>query len=71
MLLCLLGACVLGLLAAVGVLAGRIATGSATLAPPLLSRQPCVVMLATIPALVGLVALGLRRRLAGFDDVSS
>lgn len=71
LLLCLLGACVLGLLAAVGVLAGRIAAGSATLAPPFLSRQPCVVMLATIPALLGLTALGLRRRLSDDDDDSS
>jgi BlaR1 peptidase M56 len=61
-LLCLLAVCVLGLLGAVGVLAGRVAAGSATLAPPFLSRQPCVVVLAMIPALLGLVAVGLRRR---------
>ncbi|HET6870332.1 MAG TPA: M56 family metallopeptidase [Solirubrobacteraceae bacterium] len=65
----LVGLCVLGLLAAVGVLAGRIAVGSATLAPPFLSRQPCVVTLATIPALLGFAALGLRRRIA--DDGTS
>jgi len=64
-----LALCVLGLLAAVGVLAGRIAAGSATLAPPFLSRQPCVAMLATIPALLGFVMLGLRRRMA--DDGAS
>jgi hypothetical protein len=71
LLLCLLALCVLGLLAAAGVLAGHIAAGSATLAPPFLSRQPCVMVLATIPALLGLVALDVRRRLAGYDDVSS
>jgi hypothetical protein len=60
---------VLALLAAVGVLAGRVAAGSATLAPPFLSRQPCVVMLAAIPSLVGIVALRLRRRAA--DDAAS
>ncbi len=64
-----LGLCALGLLAAVGVLAGRIAAGSATLAPPFLSRQPCVVMLATIPALLGFVVLGLGRAVA--DDGAS
>jgi hypothetical protein len=52
---------VLGLLAAVGLLAGRVAAGSATLAPPFLSRQPCVVMLAVIPVLVILIALALGR----------
>lgn len=63
-LLCLLALCVLGLLSAAGVLAGEVAAGSATLAPPFLSRQPCVMVLATIPALLGLAVLGLRR-LAG------
>ena len=60
--LCLLALCVLGLLAAAGALAGQLAAGSATLAPPFLSRQPCVVVLATIPAVLGLVALGVSRR---------
>src|SRR5437763_3883262 len=63
--LCLLALSVLGLLAAVGVLAGQVAAGSATLAPPFLSRQPCIVVLATIPGLLGLVAIGLGRRAAG------
>jgi bla regulator protein blaR1 len=57
-----LGLCVLGVLAAVGVLAGRLAAGSATLALPFLSRQPCVLMLAMLPALAVLVALTLGRR---------
>ena len=62
LLVCLLALCLLGLLAAAGVLAGHLAAGSATLAPPFLSRQPCVMVLATIPALLCLVALGVRRR---------
>jgi hypothetical protein len=63
LLVCLLTASVLGLLVAVGALAGHLASGSATLAPPFLSRQPCVVVLATIPALVGLVGLPFRRKI--------
>ncbi|MGN6867782.1 MAG: M56 family metallopeptidase [Solirubrobacteraceae bacterium] len=66
-----LAACVLGLLAAVGVLAGRIAAGSATLAPPFLSRQPCVVMLAILPTLVVLIAVALRRHGAITDPTGT
>jgi hypothetical protein len=62
MLLCLAAAALLALLVAVAALAGQLAAGSATLAPPLLSSRPCVVVLAAIPAVVGLVALRLRRR---------
>jgi hypothetical protein len=61
LLLCLPAFTALGLLAGVGVLAGRIAAGSATLAPPVLSHQPCVVMLAMLPTLVALIALALGR----------
>jgi hypothetical protein len=46
------------LLAGVAALGSRVASGSATLALPLLSRQPCVIMLALVPAGVGF--LGLR-----------
>jgi hypothetical protein len=63
LLVCLLTASVLGLLVAVGALAGHVASGSATLAPPFLSHQPCVVVLATIPALVGLVGLPFRQKI--------
>ena len=49
----------LALLVAVAVLAGREATGAATLAPPFLSAQPCVVVLAIIPAVAGLLAIRL------------
>jgi hypothetical protein len=60
-LLCLLAGSVLAALIGVGVLAGLLASGSSTLSLPFLSRQPCVVMLAVIPALVVLVALALGR----------
>jgi hypothetical protein len=53
---CLVSAAAIGLLLAVGVLAGRVAHGSATLAPPFLSRQPCVVVLAALPVALGLSA---------------
>jgi hypothetical protein len=62
LLLCLAAAALLALLVAVAALAGQLAVGSTTLAPPLLSSRPCVVVLAAIPAVVGLVALRLRRR---------
>lgn len=65
-LLCLAAAGAVGLIGAIAVLAGQVAAGSATLAPPFLSHQPCIVILALIPALVGLgcavVARGLRER---------
>lgn len=57
-----LAAGVFGLLVALGLLAGRLASGSASLAPPFLSRQPCVVVLATIPGLVALAAREASRR---------
>jgi Zn-dependent protease with chaperone function len=51
------------LLVLVAVLAGRTATSSATLALPVLSRQPCVVALALLPGVLGaLAAVFLRRR---------
>jgi Zn-dependent protease with chaperone function len=53
----------LGLVVALVVLAGREAAGSATLAPPFLSAQPCITMLAGIPgAAVLLAARPIRRR---------
>jgi hypothetical protein len=62
-LLCLASASVLLLFVAVVVLAGRVASGSATLALPFLSHQPCVVVLAAIPAALGVLGLNYRRRL--------
>jgi hypothetical protein len=60
-LLCLAAASVLLLLVAVTVLAGRVASGSATLALPFLSHQPCIVVLAAIPAALGVLAVNHRR----------
>ena len=62
-LLCLAAISILALLVAVAVLAGHVASGSATLAPPVLSRQPCIVVLAAIPAALGVAAAHYRRRL--------
>ena len=45
----------LTLIAAVAALAGNVAAGSATLALPVASRQPCIVVLAMIPAAVALL----------------
>jgi hypothetical protein len=63
-LLCVALAAMITLLAAVAMLIGRVASGSATLALPFLSRQPCVVVLAAIPAALGILAPMFRRRLA-------
>src|SRR3984885_670282 len=62
-ILCLGAASVLLLLAAVAVLAGRVASGSATLALPFLSHQPCIVVLAAIPTGLGVLGVNYRRRL--------
>ena len=51
-----LAAVVLGALTALAVLVGQAASGSATLALPFLSRQPCVVVLAAIPAAAAALA---------------
>jgi hypothetical protein len=63
-MLCLLAASAAALVLALAVLAGRVATGAATLAPPFLSRQPCVLVLALLPAALGLTAWRVRRRTA-------
>jgi uncharacterized integral membrane protein len=62
-LLCLVATSVLVLLVTVAVLAGQVASGSATLALPFLSHQPCILVLAAIPAVPGVVAANYRRRL--------
>jgi Zn-dependent protease with chaperone function len=62
-LLCVAAAGVLALLVAVAALAGQVASGSATLALPFLSRQPCILVLAMLPAGLGLLAAGVGRRL--------
>jgi hypothetical protein len=61
-LLCVAAAGVLALLVTVAVLAGRVASGSATLALPFLSRQPCILVLAVIPPALGVLAANLGRR---------
>jgi Zn-dependent protease with chaperone function len=60
-LLCAAAVALLALVATVAILITREAVGSATLATPFLSAQPCVVMLALIPCAVGLVAARLGR----------
>jgi hypothetical protein len=55
--MCLAGFALLLLLLAAAVLVGREAAGSATLAPPFLSSQPCIVILAVIPATAGILAV--------------
>jgi Zn-dependent protease with chaperone function len=47
----------LAALVTLAVLAAETARGSATLAPPLVSAQPCIVMLALVPAGVALIGL--------------
>lgn len=58
------GLSLLALLIALALLAGREASGAASLAPPFLSAQPCVMMLALLPALVGVGSWRARRLLA-------
>jgi beta-lactamase regulating signal transducer with metallopeptidase domain len=62
-LLCLAAAGAIALVAAIAVLAAQVAAGSATLAPPFLSHQPCVLVLALIPVVVGLGGAGVARAL--------
>lgn len=62
-LVCLAAASLLVLLVTVAVLAGHVASGSATLALPFLSHQPCILVLAAIPAVLGVLAANYRRRL--------
>jgi len=60
--LCLVGLSVLALIVAIAVLVGQLADGSASLAPPFLSSEPCVVVLAIIPASLGLTAWRFAQR---------
>ena len=59
----LAAALVIALLVAVAAVAGHAASGSATLAPPFLSSQPCIVVLATLPALAAVLAVRVGRKL--------
>jgi hypothetical protein len=56
-LMCTAALALLALVVAVAILAGRGAAGSATLDPPFLSAQPCVVVLALIPCAAGLTTI--------------
>jgi hypothetical protein len=58
-----LGLASVTVLGAVVLLAGRVATGSATLGLPVLSRQPCVVVLSVIPAALALGGARYGRRM--------
>jgi hypothetical protein len=60
-MLCLAAAALLAIIVTTAILVGREAAGSATLAPPFLSAQPCIVMLALIPWAIGLGAVLLIR----------
>jgi Zn-dependent protease with chaperone function len=63
LLLSLGAAGAIGLVVAVSVLAGQVAIGTATLEPPFVSSRPCILLLASIPALLAVgAAAGLRRR---------
>lgn len=65
-LMCLAGAALLAVVVTVAILVGREAAGTATLAPPFLSAQPCIVMLALVPCGVAVtVALLVRSRRRG------
>jgi Zn-dependent protease with chaperone function len=55
--LCLGVTAALSVVVALGTLAAHAAAGSATLAPPFLSSQPCIVVLAMIPTAAGLTGL--------------
>jgi Zn-dependent protease with chaperone function len=58
---CVVAVLASGLLVAVGVLAGRLASGTATLSPPFLSSQPCILALAAVPAAAALVLVARLR----------
>ena len=60
-LMCVAAILVLALVATLAILVGREAAGSASLAVPFLSAQPCVVMLALVPCALGVGAAGLRQ----------
>jgi hypothetical protein len=61
-LLCACALSAIVVLAAVALLAARVAVGSATLAVPFISRQPCVVVLALIFAALLVIGGYLARR---------
>jgi Zn-dependent protease with chaperone function len=60
-LMCSAGLGLLAVVVTLAILVGREAAGAATLDPPFLSAQPCVVMLALIPCGIALIATRVRR----------
>jgi Zn-dependent protease with chaperone function len=60
-LMCAAALALLAIVMTLAILVGREAAGSATLDPPFLSAQPCVVMLALIPCAAGLIAARVGR----------
>ena len=64
-LVCIATLLTVGLIVAVAILAGRPAAGTATLAPPFLSSQPCMIVLALMAATAAFAALMPGRRRAG------
>jgi hypothetical protein len=61
--MCTAALALLALVVTLAILVGREAAGSATLEPPFLSAQPCVVMLALIPCVAAAIALRVARAL--------
>jgi hypothetical protein len=59
--LCIGSVAVIGLLSAVALLVAQVASGTATLAPPGLSSQPCIVVLAMIPAAAAIAGVARAR----------
>ena len=60
-LMCIAALALLAIVVTLAILVAREAAGSATLAAPFLSAQPCIVMLALIPCGLGLVVAGVGR----------
>src|SRR6266566_476607 len=58
---CLGAAAALSVLIALAVLAAHAAAGTATLAPPFLSSQPCIAVLAIVPAAAGVAGVAYAR----------
>jgi Zn-dependent protease with chaperone function len=60
-LMCVAAVALLALVVTLSILVAHEAAGSATLAAPFLSAQPCIVMLALIPLGLGLIAASIGR----------
>jgi hypothetical protein len=70
-LLCVAAGALVAVIVTAAILVGREAAGAATLAPPFLSAQPCIVMLALTPCVVAVVVtLLVRGRRRARDTVT-